>query len=217
MGMSIQHSRGSLLISQMSISHAALFDGQPTNAGQMDELEDLFHRNLAQMIRKESLEKIINQMTIDTRAVFDELLLAPASRAEPNWKVTNPFDTLPPVIFQHNIRTLGAHDIADDPKLLHQIMTLFEGFERGASTARVIFPWLPTPRYLMRMYKSTKLYLQFAKLVKEREAGKYTDDALQHLIDQKTGMREIATVRWNLSSIHHPTNESSDRRACILT
>lgn len=154
------------------------------------------------MIKRENFVKNLDVLTGDTLAAYKKLAAAapasaPASKADPEseWKVTNPFDSMYRVVYQLTMRTVGADDIAADPALLRHTLALFERFETSGSTAKVVFPWFPTPRHLVRMWTGARLAMVFQRIIDGRKrTGKKGNDPLQFLIDQGASIKHIVAV-----------------------
>lgn len=93
------------------------------------------------------------------------------------------------------MRTVGCNEIADNPILLAKTLSYFETIEQSGTPAGVIFPWLPTPAKLKRIYAGGSLYMMFQRIVNERKkTGKRDDDALQFMIDQGDDIKKIIGV-----------------------
>ncbi|KAM0426838.1 hypothetical protein ACHAQK_012274 [Fusarium lateritium] len=98
------------------------------------------------------------------------------------------------------MRILGATEVAEDPKLLRRTLSIFERFEKNNSMARIIFPWLPTPAYVVRLFLGALLYMDFTKLITQREkAGRREEDAVQYLLDQ--GADSELIIKFEISAL----------------
>ncbi|RYO88763.1 hypothetical protein DL766_005187 [Monosporascus sp. MC13-8B] len=171
---------------------AELSTGQPPADSTTDNFSAFFNRHLVAMLKKENFVKNLDLMAGDTRKACEALAAAPPSKADPSWKVTNPFDSLYQIVYQLTMRTVGANDIAEDPVLLRKTLSMFEQFEKSNSTLKVVFPWFPAPNHLFRIYNAARLGMVFQKLIDQRtKTGKKGNDALQYLIDQGVGIRDI--------------------------
>jgi cytochrome P450 len=178
-------------------SYAELFAGAPPNPTQSANFENFFGKQLIPMLKKENFVGNLNLLAGDARGMCEELVVAAPSKAAPEWRVTNPFDSMYKIVYQLTMRTVGANEIANDPKLLAHTLSVFEQFETSSSTMRIIFPWLPTPRHWIRMYNGARLYMIFQKIVEDRKKeGRRENDALQFLLDQDVSIREIVSVCW---------------------
>lgn len=146
-------------------------------------------------MKKENFVKNADLLMGDTRAACEALAAAPPSKADPSWRVTDPFESLYEIVYQLTMRTVGANDIADDPKLLKHTLAIFDWFEKSDSYAKVIFPWLPTVNNWLRMYYGAKLAFVFRDIIERRKkTGQKGNDALQFLIDRGLGLQEIVGV-----------------------
>ncbi|KAI1495631.1 cytochrome P450 6A1 [Biscogniauxia marginata] len=171
---------------------AELLTGQPAATAEADNFSQVFSKALVLMMRKESLDRILVTLKGDTRRACEALAAAAPSRADRGWMVTDPFESIYRIVYQLTMRTVGAEDISEDPALLRSTLAIFEWFEKSESTAKVVFPWLPTPNHLIRMYNGVRLAMVFQNIVeKRRRTGKRGDDSLQNLIDQGLGIRDI--------------------------
>lgn len=147
------------------------------------------------MMKKENFVKNLDFLTGDTRAACDVLAAAPPSKADPDWQVTDPFESFYEIVYQLTMRTVGANDIAEDPKLLKHTLAIFDWFEKSDSFAKVIFPWLPTVNHYLRMYYGAKLAFVFRDIIEKRKkTGKKGNDALQFLIDRGLTLPNIVGV-----------------------
>ncbi|KAI0593285.1 cytochrome P450 6A1 [Biscogniauxia sp. FL1348] len=167
---------------------AELLTGQPAATAEAENFAQIFSKALVPMMRKENLSRNLVTLCSDARRACEGL--AGASSAA--WAVTNPFDSLYGIVYQLTMRTVGAEEIANDPALLRSTLAIFEGFEGSESIAHVVFPWLPTPKHLIRIYNGARLAMVFQRIVeKRRTTGKRREDSLQNLIDQGLGIKDI--------------------------
>jgi hypothetical protein len=82
-------------------------------------------------------------------------------------------------------RCIGFEEIANDEKLLTQIMSRHRKFEGLISHAHIVFPWLMTPVYIWRIVMAGLLYLDFSKiLARRKKEGRREDDSVQILLDK---------------------------------
>ncbi|KAI1126849.1 cytochrome P450 6A1 [Nemania abortiva] len=173
---------------------AELLTGQPQapSHGEEDNFSQVFQKALIPLMKKENFLKNLDLLTGDTRAALEALAAAPPARADAEWKVTDPFESFYDIVYQLTMRTIGANDIADDPKLLKHTLSIFDWFEKSDSFAKVIFPWLPTVNHLMRLYYGAKLAFVFRDIIEKRKkTGKKGNDALQFLIDRGLNLSTI--------------------------
>ncbi|KAH6656578.1 cytochrome P450 6A1 [Truncatella angustata] len=173
-----------------------LFAGGPANSAKMEDFSTFFNKSLISLLKKENFVRNIHLLTSDTRAMCEALDTSPTYRSAngSDWRVFNPFDDMYRLVYQLTMRTVGATEIVEDPKMLSYTLGIFEAFERSTSNLRIIFPWLPTPKHLYRMYNGARLYMVFDKLVKERQrTGTKHEDALQFLIEQGADAQDIVS------------------------
>ncbi|KAJ8121692.1 hypothetical protein ONZ43_g1920 [Nemania bipapillata] len=173
---------------------AELLTGQPQapDHTQQTEFANVFQKALVPLMKKDNFVKNLDLLTGDTRAACETLAAAAPSKADPDWRVTDPFESFYEIVYQLTMRTVGANDIADDPKMLRHTLSIFDWFEKSDSFAKVIFPWLPTPNHFMRLYYGTKLALVFRNIIEKRSrTGKKGNDALQFLIDRGLTLANI--------------------------
>ncbi|KAI0485527.1 cytochrome P450 6A1 [Xylaria cf. heliscus] len=173
---------------------AELLTGQPQapSDGHADNFSQIFQKALIPLMKKENFVKNLDLLTGDTRAACDTLASAPPSKADPEWRVTDPFESFYEIVYQLTMRTVGANDIADDPALLRHTLAIFDWFEKSDSFAKVIFPWLPTLNHYLRLYYGAKLAFVFRDIIERRKrTGKKGNDALQFLIDRGLTLSNI--------------------------
>ncbi|KAI0799377.1 cytochrome P450 6A1 [Xylaria sp. FL0064] len=166
---------------------AELLTGQPEapKDGHQDGFAQEFTKALVPLMKKENFVKNLDLLTGDTRAACEALAAAPPSNADPDWRVTDPFESFYEIVYQLTMRTVGANDIAENPKLLKHTLSIFDWFEKADSFAKVIFPWLPTVNHYMRLYYGAKLAFVFRDIIEKRKkTGQKGNDALQFLIDR---------------------------------
>ncbi|KAJ2896395.1 cytochrome p450 6a1 [Zalerion maritima] len=144
-----------------------------------------FDRNLKKMISAERLSKSLPLFTRDIREGFELL-------GKRENKVMDPYDNIYRMVYQLTMRTVGCDEIAESKNLGDKTLRQFELCEAGSSPARIIIPWLPTPRHFLRVFSAAQLYMVLDKIVKERiKMETKKDDALQMLLDQDTNVLKI--------------------------
>ncbi|GAW15805.1 hypothetical protein ANO14919_052270 [Xylariales sp. No.14919] len=177
------------------VAFAELLTGQPqppSQEGHEDNFAQIFSKSLIPLMKKENFVKNLDLLTGDTRAACDALSAAAPSKANPDWRVTDPFESFYEIVYQLTMRTVGANDIAEDPKLLKHTLSIFDWFEKSDSYAKVIFPWLPTVNNYLRLYYGAKLAFVFRDIIERRKkTGKKGNDALQFLIDRGLTLTNI--------------------------
>ncbi len=182
-------------------SFAELLTGQPAtpSGGHEDSFAQVFTKALIPLMKKDNFIKNLDLLTGDTRAACEALAAAAPSNADPDWRVTDPFESFYEVVYQLTMRTVGANDIAEDPKMLRHTLSIFDWFEKSDSFAKVIFPWLPTLNHYMRLYYGAKLAFVFRDIIERRKkTGVKGTDALQFLIDRGLTLSNIVAVCFRL-------------------
>ncbi|OAA77091.1 Cytochrome P450 [Akanthomyces lecanii RCEF 1005] len=159
--------------------YAALFAGAPDvrHMGDEDETKQtterfsiLFKRFLA----KPRLHACLENLVSDTIATFD---------AFDTSKPMDPFDTMYKLIFQLTHRTVGCNDIAADPKLLKKSLAMFTDLD-ATGAIEVMFPWLPTPVKLRKLWGGARMHWMFQRIIKKRrEQDQPGNDAMQLMMD----------------------------------
>ncbi|KAL7621631.1 hypothetical protein AAE478_008957 [Parahypoxylon ruwenzoriense] len=172
-----------------------LFTGGPTTSAK-DKFPQFFNKTLINMTRKENFVRSLGFLTGDTLQACEGLAVAPPSKADPEWMVTDPFVSMYNIVYKLTMRTMGANDIAEDPELLRYTLSVFEQFEKSPSTTRIIFPWMPTPNYGLQLFNGARLAMVIRKIYKKRkETGAKSNDALQFLIDQGTSLKDVISFQ----------------------
>ena len=65
----------------------------------------------------------------------------------------------------------------------------------GLPKISIMFPWVPTPAKLKRMWSGGQLYMILKNVVDERKKeDRRENDALQYLIDQGDSVTDMITV-----------------------
>lgn len=99
------------------------------------------------------------------------------------------------LIFKHLHRIVGATEIAESDSLLRDNFGTFLKFERSTCNTRVIFPWLPTPLYFVRLFSAIKLYMRILNIVNQRnKEQRREEDGLAVLMDKCETPRQAAEV-----------------------
>ncbi|KAK2597419.1 hypothetical protein QQS21_005967 [Conoideocrella luteorostrata] len=95
----------------------------------------------------------------------------------------DPFESLYRLVYQLTLRTLGTNDVADDPKLTDETLGIFMTLD-DSSALEVMFPGMPFPSKLSKMWAGAKLHMIFSKIMKDRRTtGRVEDDAMQSMMD----------------------------------
>ncbi|RFU80822.1 cytochrome p450 6a1 [Trichoderma arundinaceum] len=96
----------------------------------------------------------------------------------------DPFLVLYDLIYKMTHRTVGCHDVAEDPVLQEKTMRYYEKVDRS-SAMEVMFPSLPTPTKLSKLWAGAKLHMLFGDIIKERRrTGRRKEDTMQILMDK---------------------------------
>ncbi|KAK7741914.1 hypothetical protein SLS62_010891 [Diatrype stigma] len=173
-----------------------LFTGQPVNKTDLANFSAFFQKSLLGMLKRENFVRNLHLLTGDTRRACETLASSAPSPSSSSWQVTNPFDSLYRIVYQLTMRTVGADDIAADPALLGDTLALFERFETSGSTLKVVLPWFPAPAHLWRLWTGARIAMVIKRIVDgRRRTGKRGSDALQYLIDQGVGIKEIVSFQ----------------------
>jgi hypothetical protein len=186
----------------MSEGYAVMFTASPqvgkANApGQASQFSQWFSRTITKLMKKENFVRNLGLLTSDTATALDAMVRRTGSD---DGKTTmtgtfDPFDDIYHIVYQLTMRTVGATEIAESPELMARTLSLFEEVERNTSTARIIFPWMPTLGYVRQTIAGGKLYVIFDKIAKERRrTGKTHEDAFQFLMDTGEDIVRILTV-----------------------
>lgn len=108
--------------------------------------------------------------------------------------IFSPFDEMWSLVYQTTHRLLGCHDIADDPVLLRKTLAIYAKMDKS-SALEIMFPSLPTPNKLKKLWAGVRLYWILTCIIDERrKSGRRRDDAMQTLIDQGDSNVHIGAV-----------------------
>ncbi|KAK7987045.1 hypothetical protein PG996_006349 [Apiospora saccharicola] len=184
----------------LSLPHGAIefligsvtpIDDDPDDHGAQE-----FIRSLAALTRPSNLARQLPVLMADIRAFQGRLAQAAPSKECPSWRVLDPFESIYSFIFRLILRVVGIAEWLEDEAVLGRMLSAFCGFEKNFSSVHLVFPWLPTPTYVKKLFHAAVLYTSINKIVKRRkETGKKQDDALQFLIDHdKDIIRSLLSV-----------------------
>ncbi|KAL7928714.1 cytochrome P450 [Trichoderma chlorosporum] len=96
----------------------------------------------------------------------------------------DPFVVLYDLLYKFTHRTVGCHDVAEDPALQEKTMRYYEKLDKS-SAIQVMFPWLPTPTKLNKIWAGAKLHMMFGDMIRERRrTGRKAQDTMQILMDK---------------------------------
>lgn len=132
------------------------------------------------LLQRDRLADNLHHMTTDANAALSNLdTSAPVE----------PFAVMLKLIYQLTHRTLGSNDVADDAKLLADTLAVFGRLD-DSSAIEIMFPKLPWPSKLRKMWAGARLHWAFSKIVRERrKTGRADTDAMQTLME--AGFAEI--------------------------
>lgn len=166
--------------------------GKQNDPGSASQFSQWFSRTITKLMKKENFVRNLGLLTTDTATALDAIVKRNGGAQTGTF---DPFDDIYHIVYQLTMRTVGATEIADSPRLLARTLGLFEQVERNMSTTRIIFPWLPTLGYVRQTIAGGKLYVIFDKIAKERRrTGKTHEDAFQFLMDTGEDIVRILTV-----------------------
>lgn len=107
----------------------------------------------------------------------------------------DPFAVMYRLIYQLTHRTLGCHDVAEQPDLLESTLRHYSCIEES-SPIQILFPELPTLAKIRKQWAGLNLYWQFRKIIHNRRNQEIKGtDAMQMLMDDGMNEIEIASVR----------------------
>ena len=170
-------------------SYAALFHGAPTVTGATDIGVKMI-RHLNRIMKGEKLSQNLRPLLAHAQAGLDRLEAQPGH-------VADLFDEFWRTVYHLTMRTVGCVEIAADERMLARTLSIFESIERaGDDSARITFPWLPTPGHLKRLWAGGQMYVIFNDILQRRKReGRREEDAFQIMIDDGDSAVEIVTVR----------------------
>ncbi|KAH9833322.1 cytochrome P450 [Rhodofomes roseus] len=154
----------------------------PTLPGVTTDLEPgkiaTIHKRLASLQNSANLEQLIPRILEDVRQVID------------GWGPSgtiSPFDEIPKVSFQTNLRCLAPSELADDPVVAARLRTLYDTLESSTTPASVLFPWFPTPSVVRKIISTKRIYDTISAAVDARIRGHVLpqDDPLQPMLDNR--------------------------------
>ncbi|SMR43777.1 unnamed protein product [Zymoseptoria tritici ST99CH_3D1] len=186
--------------------YAVLFNSAPPQpakyvasrtGAKSSEFMGWFLLKIARFVHKDYLNEVLPKLLVDGRNQFERRI---SIKDDATYDTIDPFDQVYKIVYKLTIRTLGPSDIADDEKLTEQTLRLFEMIASSASAAKIVFPYLPTPGHVKRMYAGARLYALFRKLVRDRKkSGKRGSDTLQHFVDE--GEDELKVMKFVFGAI----------------
>lgn len=149
------------------------------------DLTAFFVSMFKRMTNKESLTSVLRHLTSDTDAA-----LTAVDTSAP----VDPFELMYTLVYQLTHRTLGCNDIANDPVQLANTLAIYKRLDHS-NGLQILFPRLPTPAKLIKLWAGARLHWTFKKIVDERKrTGRREEDAMQTLIDGDTSDMCISAV-----------------------
>lgn len=171
-------------------SYAALFAGAPDakHLGEEDNV-DLTSERFATLFKrflvKPRLDGCVAPLVADTLAA---IALFDAD------KPMDPFDIMYKLIYQLTHRTLGCDDVADDPALCAETLSMFSDLH-ATGALEVMFPWLPTPVRVRKLWGGARMHWTLQRIMKQRrESGRPGTDAMQTMMDAGDTDLQITTA-----------------------
>jgi sterol 14-demethylase len=122
-----------------------------TNEGE-NKFAAYITRRLTELLRGPHLQTCLPHLLSDTRTRFDELVADPSG-------MMNPFESIYGLVFHLTMRTVASNEIADDRASLARCLKLFEELDKSSTAVQVMYPWLPLPSKLKRLYAGGQLYM----------------------------------------------------------
>ncbi|KAI0860526.1 cytochrome P450 [Xylaria cubensis] len=145
-----------------------------------------FVKCVASLSRAERLSQKLALLTSDTQKFCHDLMTKATSESCQDWRVTDVTHSVYSLLYKLIHRSVGVTEIAEDDELLVHTLRIFEEFERSTSLARIIFPWLITPKYVARLVAGARLYNSIMKILNKRnKTGRREEDALQYIYDEQ--------------------------------
>lgn len=136
-------------------------------------------------LHKDRLEVNLHSLVNDCVSNFEELDIS---------SPIDPSDRMYSLIYQLTHRLLGSNDVANDPKILSETLAIFDSMD-DSSGLEVMFPRLPIPSKLTKMWAGAKLHMAFSKIMEDRrKTGRTEDDAMQVMMDAGTSDVIISAV-----------------------
>lgn len=195
-GLDLNEGFTALFSATPSIDH--LYKGEGTLGSHFTRLFKCF-------TRKSRLEVVLPDLVRDCVSSYEDMdISAPL----------DPFDALYRLVYQLMLRTLGSKDVADNPKLLNETMQIFTTLD-DSSALEVMFPKIPFPSKLNKMWAGTKLHWIFSKIMQDRRTtGRVEHDAMQSLMDAGEG--DIIISAFIMAALFAGLNNTTINAAWIL-
>ncbi|GAB0141387.1 hypothetical protein EsHS_00001984 [Epichloe bromicola] len=187
---------------------AALFSATPSiehfHEGE-GTLASHFTRLFKCFTRESRLEVVLSDLVRDCVSSYEDMdISAPL----------DPFDALYRLVYKLTLRTLGSKDVAENSKLLDETLEIFTTLD-GSSALEVMFPKIPFPSKLNKMWAGTKLHWIFSKIMQDRRtSGRVEHDAMQALMDAGEG--DIIISAFIMAALFAGLNNTTVNAAWIL-
>jgi hypothetical protein len=144
------------------------------------------------LMTKSKLVENLHHLTTDTDNTLLELDTS---------KPIDPFDVMYRLVYQLTHRALGSNDVANNPKLLRETLAIYNCMN-DSSAFQIMFPMLPTPGKLTKMWAGAKLHWAFQKIIRDRrKTGRKEADAMQVMMDEGDSDIQISAVSSALRTI----------------
>jgi hypothetical protein len=97
----------------------------------------------------------------------------------------NLFDAAYKWVFISTAQIVAPREVIDDPEICKSMMDFFGNFEKNISPTFLMFPWLPTPTAIKRLYSGFMAFMKVKKIVENRKQSETKGgDALDFMIAQ---------------------------------
>jgi cytochrome P450 len=189
--------------------YAVLFGASPKlEMGAQKDPSNHFNRTVAYLLRPDTLNRRLTTLVSDVQEALEAIKNEPTG-------ISDPFESIYRIVYRLTIRVVGAEEIANDPEILEESLRLFEFIEHSTTAVAVMFPKLPSPAVLKRMYGGARLFMLIKKIVQKRAASdEKHDDALQYMLDQ--GDDTMRIVEFIIGSLHAGILNSGINAAWVL-
>ncbi|KAF7344522.1 Lanosterol 14-alpha demethylase [Mycena sanguinolenta] len=135
----------------------------------------VIHKRLAAVQKNVPLSDLIPAILEDSRRVLESYGTS---------GTFDPFEKIYELMFQTTVRCLSSAEIADDAALVARLKTLYDRLDAGTTPATVLFPWLPTPAMIKKLWATKEIYDIVVRAIEAREqSGISKNDTLQMLVD----------------------------------
>lgn len=174
-------------------SYAALLTATPdVNSTENGiKFDAWFAKKLIKHFKKENLARSLPFLMNDALSALNGISAAGGTRSG----MFDPFEEMNRLVYRLTMRSVGVQEIAESPKLLEESLHLVEAIDKNSSTARIIFPWLPTLKHANRLVASIRFYFMIHRIVQNRKkTGRREEDMVQVLLDDGESTMKIVMV-----------------------